>query len=110
MMQLADWVNTWKQDFPNLTTVAGHRDFKNTACPGDYVYFALPAFRTALQEDTMADPMPDWAEPIFEKARTAGVFTQHTDPNGTVEAWELAVFLDRAGLLDSAVPAHNHPV
>ena len=88
--------------------VYGHRDTQQTTCPGDVLYAWVQSMSNGGWP--MPDPMPDWARPTFEKAQAAGVFSDQTDPNGTVEAWELAVFLDRAGLLDeqAAPTEHNH--
>ncbi len=79
----------------------GHMDFKPKACPGPDLY------AWTKQEPVMPEPMPEWARPTFEKAVAAGVFSQYTDPAGTVEAWELAIFLERLGLLDPEAP-HDH--
>lgn len=44
----------------------------------------------------------------YDKAVAAGVFSEHTDPSDPVTAEKLAVFLDRAGVLDPESPAGEH--
>ena len=50
-----------------------------------------------------------WAKTAWDKARRRGIFSEHTAPKDPVTTESLAVFLDRAGLLDhSNGPAIGH--
>jgi len=40
-------IKTLRKEFPAITKVAGHRDLKDTECPGDDLYKHIPSFRAA---------------------------------------------------------------
>lgn len=47
-----------------LSTISGHRDVSNTACPGEAGYSLLPQLRFDVQRDAMATPpypLPGWS-------------------------------------------------
>ena len=51
---------------PGTYPTGGHRDLKQTACPGDRAYALLPAFRVPWQpeeEDDMAEPVDALQDP-----------------------------------------------
>jgi hypothetical protein len=56
---------------------------------------------------TMA--VPAYAKPSVDKALAAGVFSSSTNIEGGVTAYDLAVFLDRAGAFDSAAAGPAGP-
>lgn len=87
-----------------------HRWFARKACPGDYLYERMGEIARRANEinyPTKEEPtMPEnntntpasWAKEAWEKAKTAGVLdgTRPTDP---ITRQEVAVVLDRLGLL-----------
>lgn len=92
-----------------------HRWFANKACPGDYLYNRLGKVAskvTALlnepekEESTMKPAeVADWAKTAWEKAKTKkGVdgtpIMDGSRPWDTITRQEVAVILDRLGLLD----------
>lgn len=51
---------------PGVYPTGGHRDLKQTACPGDRAYALLPAFRqpwAPVEEDDMAEPVDALQDP-----------------------------------------------
>lgn len=67
-----------------------------------------------IKDHDMATTSNPGFQASFDKAVDVGMFSQHTRPGDELTAEKLAVFLDRAGLLDrrqaTAVDGHKHTV
>jgi len=48
-----DWLRYEKESCPNLGPIYGHRDFAQTACPGQHLYALKPQWTWAKLEDDM---------------------------------------------------------
>ena len=112
----------WKADKslvgkPELQNMTVHRWFANKACPGDYLFDRMgdiAAKANAIlqgsvepeegSEDTVSEPVvnntpADWAKEAWDKAMADGVL-DGTRPWDTITRQEVAVILDRCGLLE----------
>lgn len=97
-----------KPEEQNMTV---HRWFAKKACPGDWLYERMGDIAQRAndinypqkEETTMAEnekkPPADWAEPAWGKAKAAGVM-DGTRPWDNITRQEVAVILDRLGLLE----------
>lgn len=69
----------------------GHRDWKNTPCPGGELYRLLPHINNYLIEE---DPMPRFPD-AWKWCRNAGIYSKHTVPGDNVDTDTLSAFLHR---------------
>ena len=101
----------WKAD-KNLVgqaeqqNITVHRWFANKACPGDYIYERLGQIasevndRLAIQEVDKNAPSP-FAKLSWDKATNLKIF-DGTNPANAITREQIAVILDRVGILDMA--------
>ena len=110
-----------KVDQQNMTV---HRWFVNKACPGDYLYDRMGDIAQRANainfppetqepeegsEDTVSEPVvntepADWAKTAWDKAMADGIM-DGTRPWEAITRQEVAVILDRCGLLEGGEEA-----
>lgn len=100
----------WKADKslvgkPEQQNMTVHRWFANKACPGEYLYqrmgdIADKANKINKEDNNVNDNTPaDWAKSSWDKAKAKGVM-DGTRPTDNITRQELAVVLNRLGLLN----------
>ena len=100
------------RSLPDSVIVKGHRTVKQengswTECPGDDLLDWIGQ-RGWLEVANQKTTNPAF-QPAFDKALKRGIYTPYTDVEDPVTAEKLAVFLDRAGVLDATEPPEPKP-
>lgn len=83
------WVGAWLPKEPAVATTTGHRDHKNTACPGEDAYSKLHLMQEPFTKDDLSmpqrllsdtDQLPGWAVKHVATVKRLGILNDHDIP------------------------------